>query len=55
MTTYQTFPSFIVNIFQYGETALILACKTRNPNFVGKLLNKSANPNICNEVSNKHR
>ena len=42
-----------VNLFQFGETALILACKTRAPIVVRKLLSKGANPNICNKVSNK--
>ena len=43
-----------MNLFQFGEIALILACKMRNPNFVRKLLSKGANPNIYNEVRNKH-
>lgn len=37
--------------FQFGETALIFACKNRRLELVERLLSMGANPNIFNNVS----
>ena len=41
----------VLCLSQYGETALIFACKLRNLRFVKRLLSMGANPNIANNVS----
>ena len=41
----------IFTLIQYGETALIFACKVKNIKFVRRLLSMGANPNIANNVS----
>ena len=42
---------YVLRTFQYGETALIFACKMRNLHFVERLLDMRANPDIYNNVS----